>query len=284
VLLPVRSRGGRTVAVDAEGRVDTAALAAAIDESVGFVSVMAANNEVGTVQPLAEIVRIVRDRAPEAVVHSDAVQALTWLPLHELSAGLDLITVSAHKFGGPPGVGALVVRSGTPLAAQVVGGGQERERRSGTQNVPGAVAMAAAATAAARDRPRAVVEVARLRGRLVDGLLGAVDGCVETGGAADDRAERVAGAAHLCISGIESEALLFLLEQEGVSASAASSCASGAMQTSHVLAAMGVAPEQARGSLRLSLGWTTTDAEIDHALAVIPAAVEQLRAGAPVLS
>jgi cysteine desulfurase len=174
-------------------------------------------------------------------------------------------------------VGALVARSGTPLAAQLLGGGQERERRSGTQNVPGAVAMAAAATATAEQRSAATGRLAPLRDRLVDGLVDQVDGCIETVGGHGGRDHTVAGSAHVCIEGIESEALLVLLERAGVSASAASSCASGAMDPSHVLAAMGVSPERAVGSLRLSLGWSTTDAEVDHALAVIPDAVAQLR-------
>lgn len=277
VLRPVEARGGRTVAVDPAGRVDLAALESALDDSVTLVSIMAVNNEIGVVQPITAIVDLVRRTAPGAVIHSDAVQAVGWLPVAELLADVDLITLSAHKLGGPSGVGALVVRSGTPLQPQVLGGGQERERRSGTQNVPGAVALAAAAAAADGERERATARVGGLRDRLVDGLVRRVHGCHETSAAGGDRGHKVAGSAHVCIDDVESEALLVLLEQAGVSASAASSCASGALGPSHVLAAMGVPADRAVGSLRLSLGWTTTDAEVDHALEVVPTAVGQLR-------
>ena len=282
VLDPVVARGGRTVAVDGHGRVDVAALGSMLDDSVTLVSVMAVNNEVGVIQPIPEIVEVVRRRSPAAIMHSDAVQAVTWLPTADLLADVDLISVSAHKFGGPMGVGALVVRAGTPLAARVLGGGQERERRSGTQNVPGVVAMAAAAEAAMSGRPASTQRLDGLRNRLVNGLVEHIDGCFETAVTDGDRSHKITGSAHLCVADIESEALLFLLDQGGVAASAASSCASGAMEPSHVLAAMGVPREQASGSLRLSLGWSTTEAEIDHALDVVPAAVAQLRAGAPV--
>jgi cysteine desulfurase len=167
------------------------------------------------------------------------------------------------------------VREGVPLVARQLGGGQERERRSGTQNVAGIVAMATAARLAAGDRSRELLRIAALRDRLLDGLLAAVPDAIETAG--PDRSTRAAGIAHLCIPGVESEALLFLLERGEVSASAASSCASGAVQSSHVLDAMGVAPDLSRGSLRLSLGWSSTDTDVDEALAVIPPAVARLR-------
>ena len=279
VLEPTQTRHGRVVAVDGRGVIDLAALAAALDEQVTLVSVMAANNEVGTIQPVAEVVEVTRRLAPAATVHTDAVQALTWLDVAQVAAGADLVSVSAHKFGGPKGVGALVVRDGTPLAARQRGGGQERERRSGTQNVAGIVAMACAAGVAHATREATVARVGRLRDRLADGLLAAVAGAVETGG---DRAGRTAGTCHLCVPGIESEALLFLLEEAGISASAAASCASGAMEPSHVLAAMGVPRDLAFGSLRLTLGWSSTDADVDLALAVIPDAVARLRASADV--
>ena len=282
VLHPVEARDGWIVAVDASGRVDLDALADALDDTVTLVSIMAVNNETGVIQPVAEVVDLVRDRAPRALIHSDAVQAVPWLPVAGLLAGVDLLSVSAHKFGGPNGVGALVVRGDAPLRAQVLGGGQERERRSGTQNVAGAVAMAAAATACADQRQATNERLTALRDDLVDGLTAAVDGCAETGVVDGDRSHKVPGSAHLCIDGIESEALLFLLDRAGIAASAASSCASGAMDPSHVLAAMGVDRDTAKGSLRLSLGWPTTRAEIDHALAVIPDAVRQLRTPAPV--
>lgn len=294
VLDPVESRCGLTVAVDATGRIDLdelarvlegAAARAAAGEAAGvrLVSVMAANNEVGTIQPVAEVAEVVRRLAPDAVLHTDAVQAFCWTDVAGLTATADLVSLSAHKFGGPKGVGVLVVREGVTVTPRQLGGGQERGLRSGTQDVAGIVAAAVAARLTAEGRAAEVERAAKQRDRLLDGLLASVPGLVETGAVAGaagpDRSGRVVGTAHVCIEGVESEALLFMLERDELYASAASSCSSGAMQTSHVLAAMGVAPELSAGSLRLSLGWTTTDAEIDHALTVVPAAVERLRAG-----
>jgi cysteine desulfurase len=272
---PVRLVGGATVAVDARGVLDLDALGAALTPDVTLLALMTANNEVGVVQPVAEAAEVVRRRAPRAVVHTDAVQAASWLDLPTVVARADLIAVSSHKVGGPQGVGALVARPGTPLRPLLLGGGQERELRSGTHNVAGIVGMAAALRAAAAERNAAAAGVGALRDRLADGLLAAIPGAVQTGAA--DGARRLPGTVHLCIPGIESEALLFLLDESGVCASAASACASGAHQASHVLAAMGIGPDLGAGALRLSLGWTSTDADVDHALRVIPAAVARLR-------
>jgi cysteine desulfurase len=279
VLHPVERAGGRLVAVDRSGRVDLDALAGALGPEVAVVSVMLANNESGVVQPLAEVAEVVREQAPGAVLHTDAVQAFLWLDVAALAAPAALVSVSAHKFGGPQGVGALVVRDGTPVEPLLIGGGQERERRSGTQNVAGIVGMAAAARAALDDRKALVERVAAMRDRLADALLGAVPGVAESGvtGVAPDRDHKVAGSCHLLIEGVESEALLFLLDDAGICASAASSCASGAMDPSHVLAAMGVPRELAGGSLRLTLGWPSTEADVDAVLAVLPGAVDRLR-------
>jgi cysteine desulfurase len=271
------TRDVRRAPVDGSGRVDVDALGELLDEDVRLVSVMAVNNEVGTLQPLHQVADVVRQRAPRAVLHTDAVQALSWIDVAKAAADADLVSVSAHKFGGPKGVGALVVRPGVALAARQVGGGQERERRSGTQNVAGIAAMARAARLTADRRDDDIARIGGLRDRLVDGLRAAVPDAVETGIVDGDRSGRGAGFAHLCFPGVEAEALLFLLDQAGVAASAASSCASGAAEPSAVLAAMGVPREQAMGSLRLSLGWATTDAEVDLALEAVPAAVAQLR-------
>ncbi len=276
VLDPVESLDGRIVPVGADGRLDLEALDRSLaDTDVRVVSVMAVNNETGVIQSLDEVAAIVRRRAPGAVLHSDAVQAFCWTDVARWCAPVDAFSISAHKFGGPKGVGALVVRRDVPVAPRQLGGGQERDRRSGTQNVAGIVAMTVAARSAAAGRAAEIERLRALRDRLLDGLLAAIPGAVETAGA--DRSARAAGIAHLCIPGVESEALLFLLEREDVSASAASSCASGALQSSHVLDAMGVDAHLARGSLRLSLGFTTTASEIDDALTVIPAAVDRLR-------
>jgi cysteine desulfurase len=273
VLHPVEHLSGRLVAVDGEGRVDLDALAAALDDGVTLVSVMLANNEVGTVQPFTAVAELVRERARRAILHTDAVQGFPWLDAAAVAAPADCLSVSAHKFGGPKGAGALVVRGGTTLEPLLLGGGQERDRRSGTHNVAGIVAMATAMRATVAERAATVERVGALRDRLVDGLVAAVPDVHET----VPRPAKVAGSAHVCIDGVESEALLFLLERGGVYASVASSCASGAMEPSHVLAAMGVAKERAGGALRLSLGYASTEADVDRALEVIPDAVRRLR-------
>jgi cysteine desulfurase len=253
--------------------VDLDALADLLDSDVSVVSVMLANNEVGTVQPLSAVAEVVRERAPRAVLHTDAVQAFPWVDVAAAAGPADLVAVSAHKFGGPKGVGALVVREGVKVAPILHGGGQERDRRSGTHNVAGIVAMAAAMQVTVASRVAAVARVGALRDRLADGLLAAVPDSVETG----DRSAKVAGNCHLSFAGVESEALLVLLDGAGVCASAGSACTSGAMEPSHVLTAMGVPRDRALGSLRLTLGPTTTDADVDAALAAVPDAVARLR-------
>ncbi len=279
VLEPVEHTGGRVVRVDAAGRVDLDHLAACLGPDVAVVSVMTVNNETGVVADLAAVSDVVRTRAPGAALHTDAVQALTWLDLPAATTGVDLLSLSAHKFGGPQGVGVLAVRPGVPLRPRLLGGGQERDRRSGTQNVAGIVGAAAAAATAAGSRATTVERLGALRDRLADGLAAAIPGLVETGVDAGgrDRSGRAAGTCHVCIPGVEAEALLVLLERDDVFASAASSCASGAQDPSHVLAAMGIDRDLAAGSLRLSLGWNSTDADVDAALAAVPAAVERLR-------
>jgi cysteine desulfurase len=289
VLDPVLHHGGVAVAVTSGGTVDLDRLAQTIDDlgdRVAVVSVMLANNETGVLQPLDEVVEVVRARAPEALIHTDAVQALCWFDVASVAADVDLISISAHKFGGPKGTGALVVRDRADLDPLFKGGGQERGRRGGTHNVAGIAAMAVAAAETVADRPVVQPRVAALRDRLADGILAAVDGVIETGvdrwdraapSARVDRSAKTANLCHLCFEGIESEALLFLLEKDDIMASAASSCSSGAMEPSHVLAAMGFDRALAFGSLRLSLGASTTDADVDAALASVPAAVARLR-------
>jgi cysteine desulfurase len=292
VLDPVLAVGGRTVAVDRTGRLDLEDLekvlameadraAAGDGPGVRVVSVMAVNNEVGTLQPVEDVVAVVARHAPGAVVHVDAVQALCTTPVQQTCATADLLSLSAHKFGGPKGVGLLVVRETADVRPRQLGGGQERGRRSGTQDVGGIVAMATAARLAVASRDSEIARLAGLRDRLADGLLATVPDLLETGvpivDGRPDRSGRAPHVVHVCVGDVESEALLYLLERSEVYASAASSCASGAMEASHVVAAMGVDPELAAGSLRLSLGWATTDAEIDHALEAIPPAIAQLR-------
>lgn len=276
VLHAVQHCGGRVVGVDEAGLVDLDALADALDDTVTVVSVMLANNETGVIQPLDAVADLIAERAPQAVLHTDAVQAFCWLDVATLAARADLISLSAHKFGGPKGVGVLAVRPGVDLAALSVGGGQERDRRSGTQNVPGIVAMAAAAEVTVAERAATVARVGALRDRLADGLVAAVPGLVETAVTGRDRSGKIAGNCHLALDGIETEALLVLLERDGVYASAGSSCASGARDPSHVLAAMGMDRSLALGAVRYSLGWASTDVDVDVALGAIPPAYERL--------
>jgi cysteine desulfurase len=273
VLHTVERLGGRVVAVDAAGRVDLASLAGAVADDVSVVSVMAVNNEVGTITDLAPVAEIVRTQSRRPLLHTDAVQAVCWLDLREIWPHVDLLSLSAHKFGGPKGVGVLAVREGTVIDPLIVGGGQERERRSGTHNVAGFVAMAVALVATDSERATETIRIATLRDRLVAGLLAAIPGMRETVAPAD----KIAGSAHVLIEGIETEALLFLLDEAGVCASAASACASGAMEPSHVLAAMGVDRAWAAGSLRLTLGRTTTSDDVEAAIVAISAAVATLR-------
>jgi len=280
VLEPCLAAGGRIVGVDRRGVIDLDALADALDEQVRLVSVMLVNNETGVRQPLETVVALVRERAPRALVHTDAVQAFGWLDVAVLAAGADLVSVSAHKFGGPKGVGALVVCSGaargeaTHLRPLLRGGPQERERRAGTQNVAGVVAMAAAAQAVARDRRAATRRARELSTRLLDGIAEAVPGVYEAV-ARDDRIEAVC---NLGVDGVEAEELLLVLDELGVCASAGSACASGAIEASHVLLAMGRSTEEAKRHVRLSLGHATTGADIDSALLAFGKAVERLRA------
>lgn len=273
VLAPVEHVGGIVVGVDATGHVELDRLADALDADTAVVSVMAVNNEVGTISDLAAVSALVREGAPQAVLHTDAVQAACWLDLQAIAPLVDAISLSAHKFGGPKGVGVLTVRDGVRLAPLIRGGGQERERRSGTHNVGGIVATAVALAETDRKRDEETARVAALRDRLLDGLRSRLDGVIET----VPRGRAVAGVAHVCIEGIESESLLFLLDEAGVCASAASACASGAMEPSHVLAAMGVERRLAGGALRMSLGHTTTQHDVDRAVDVLADSVARLR-------
>ena len=284
VLDPVEFHNGMVIPVGPDGVVDLAALEQLVvdhADSLTIVSVMLANNETGVVQPLDKIASVVRAAAPQALVHTDAVQALCWLDVAEIAAVADLISISGHKFGAPKGVGALVVRNSHLATAErsqglipiLKGGGQERGRRGGTHNVAGIAALAVAAGLTLAERAEQVDRVRRLRDRLADGIIAAVPGTIETG----NRAAKTANICHVCFEGIESEALLFLLEKADIMASAASSCASGAMEPSHVLEAMGFDRALAFGSLRLSLGYSSTEADVDAVLAALPPAVERLR-------
>ena len=274
VLDPVLASGGVAVGVDATGHVDLEELAQVVrsSDAVSVVSVMTVNNEVGTVTDMAAVAEVVRREAPGAWLHTDAVQAACWIDLREVTPLVDMLSLSAHKFGGPKGVGVLVARSGASPAPIIRGGGQERERRSGTSNVAGIVATAVALAETDAERGAEAARVGALRARLVQSISSSVDAHETVPGSTC-----VPGVAHLCFEGIENEALLFLLDTEGVCASAASACASGAMEPSHVLAAMGVPRGIAGGALRLSLGHTSTEEEVDAAARAVVSSVARLR-------
>ena len=272
VLAAARSVEHRIAGATRAGLVDLESLAGVLDDSVTLVSLMLVNNEVGTIQPLAEAAELVLALAPRAILHTDAVAAFPWLDVADLARSASLVSITAHKFGGPKGVGALVARD-VSLIPRQLGGAQERGLRSGTLNVAGIVGMAAAARITADARTATARRVGRLRDRLADGLTRSVPGCSES----VDRSSQVPGNCHLRFDGVENEALLFLLDEAGICASAGSSCASGALEPSHVLTAMGLSSEQARSCLRFTLGHTTTEDEVDLALKAVPDAVARLR-------
>lgn len=276
VLEPIRESNGVVAATDEMGRLDLSVFTETLQslEDVTLVSAMTANNETGVINDIYAISEIVASHAAGALLHTDAVQAVAWLDLVEACRGADLVSLTGHKFGGPKGAGALVLCTEMVLMPVIRGGGQERERRGGTQNVAAIAGLGEAARLVMIEREETVKRVCQLRDRLEVGLIERLPETVCTVSAG---VPRTPGITHLCWKGIESEALIFLLEQEGIFASAASSCASGAQEPSHVLAAMGVDREVARGSLRLSLGHTTTEADVERALTVIPIAVNQLQ-------
>ncbi|MEY3362120.1 MAG: hypothetical protein RL531_1839 [Actinomycetota bacterium] len=257
------------------GTIDLDRLAELLDERVALVSVMTVNNEVGTRQPLAEVAALVRAHAPRARLHTDAVQACTWVDA-DAYAEADLVAVAGHKVGGLRGTGALVVRGGVHLLPEIEGGGQERDRRAGTPDVVGALALALALEGTAAARPAEATRIAGLRDRLLEGLFAEIPDLVLHGASE----HRVAGFAPIGLPGCDSESLLVLLDLAGVDASAGSSCASGATEPSHVLTAMGVDPGTAKGALRLTLGWSSSDRDVDRVLEVLPGIVRQLRGGA----
>jgi len=263
----------RVVGVTSDGVIDLDALSAALDRSVSVVSVQLVNSEVGTIQPLHEVARLVRRRAPGAVLHTDAVQAVPWLDVAQLAEVADLVSISGHKFGGPQGIGALAFNRAVKLEPLIYGGPQERERRAGTHNVAGIIGMAAALEATTGERGAACERVSRLRDQLAAGLLNSIPEAAETASAQP----RAPGHCHLLVEGVESEALLMLLDSYGVAASAGSACASGALEPSHVLIAMGYSPGQALGALRLTLGHASTEADVELALRAVPDAVSRMR-------
>jgi cysteine desulfurase len=272
----LRSQGAEVtvLGVDGQGRLDLAELEAALRPDTALVSAMAANNETGVLFPIADIARIAKARG--VLVHCDATQAIGKLPVDVQAWGVDLLNLSAHKFHGPKGVGALYIRRGLRLKPFLVGGGQERGRRGGTENVPGIAGLGRAARLATERLP-AMARVEALRDRLEAAIRASIPD-VRIEGA---EASRLPNTALLSFRGLEGEGLLLRLNEAGFCVSTGSACSTGQKEPSHVLRAMAVPPDYARGTLRVSLGHHTSDGDVDGILQVLPGQVEALRALGP---
>jgi len=253
------------------GIIDADELRAAITEDTALVSVMHANNEIGTIQPIAELTRIAREQ--KALFHTDAVQSAGKIPIDVKALGVDLLTISAHKFYGPKGVGALWVRRGLRMQPAITGGKQERGRRAGTENVAGIVGMGVAATEAVEKLSSEHSRIAALRDRLETSILATVRGTSRNGA----EQPRVANTSNISFDRVEAESLLIGLDLEGIAVSTGSACSSGTLEPSHVLKAMGLPAHRTQNSIRFSLGAGTTDADVDRLLAILPRVVEKLR-------
>jgi cysteine desulfurase len=266
-------RGWRTTVLplDARGIVSPDALRDALTDDTALVSIMHANNEIGTVQPIAELATIARARG--ALFHTDAVQSAGKIPVNARALGVDLLAVSAHKFYGPKGIGALWAKRGVRLSAFLAGGKQERNRRAGTENVPGAIGMGVAAAHAAQKMIAEGTRLSMLRDRLENGILAAVPQTDVNG----SREPRVPNTTNISFERIEAESLLIALDLEGVAVSTGSACSSGTLEPSHVLKAMGLSSHRAQNSIRFSLGASNTEEQIDHVIAVLPRIVMKLR-------
>lgn len=266
-------RGWRTtiVPVGPSGIISADEVIAAIGDDTALVSVMHANNEIGTIQPVADIAAAARERG--ALMHTDAVQTVGKIPVKVSDLGVDLLSLSAHKLYGPKGVGALWVRRGARLTSFVTGGRQERSRRAGTENVPGIAGLGVAASLARQKMQVEAPRLAALRDRLERGILASVSG-VERNGA---ESPRVPNTANVSIDRVESESLLIGLDLEGIAVSSGSACSSGTLEPSHVLKAMGLPHARTLGSIRFSLGTANTEADVDRVIAVLPSLVEKLR-------
>jgi cysteine desulfurase len=257
--------------VNTAGFVEPVEVAARIRENTVSVSVMHANNEVGSIQPVEEIGEICRERG--VLFHCDAVQTLGKLPIDVNAMNVSLMSFSAHKLYGPKGIGALYIRRGTRIARFMEGGEQESGRRAGTLNVPAIVGLGSAIRLAAKTRDDENRRLTSLRDRLIDGVLGGVPGVRLSG----SRERRLPNNVHLCIEGVEGESLLLALDMAGVQASAGSACTTGSVEPSHVLLAMGIPVETARGALRLTLGRSTTEEAVDYAVERLQSTVSELR-------
>jgi len=257
--------------LDPSGIVSPDRLREAITDDTALVSVMHANNEIGTVQPVAELAAIAHERG--ALMHTDAVQSVGKIPVDVRALGVDLLSLSAHKFNGPKGAGALWIKRGTRLSPYQTGGKHERNRRAGTENVPALAGLGVAATLAAARMTREAGRVGALRDRLEEGVLCSVPGTVVNG----ERSRRVPNTTNISFERVEAESLLIALDLEGIAVSTGSACSSGTLEPSHVLKAMGLPVHRTQNSLRFSLGLFSTDAEVDRVVDVLPRLVEKLR-------
>lgn len=260
------------LAPDATGLITPDALAAALTPETALVSVMHANNEIGIIEPIRELAALARSRG--VLFHSDAVQSAGKIPIDVRALGVDMLSISAHKFYGPKGIGALWIKRGTRLSAFMTGGRQERTRRAGTENVPAIAGLGVAAAVAREKMAAQATQLAALRDRLEDGILRAVPG-TEVNGA---REPRVPNTSNISFDGIEAESLLIALDLEGIAVSTGSACSSGTLEPSHVLKAMGLPAPRTLNSIRFSLGSSNTPEQIDHVLSLLPGIVERLRA------
>jgi len=274
-LLERRGVGVTYVRVGASGVLDPADVAAAIRPETVLISIMHANNELGTIQPLEEIGRLARER--DIYFHTDAVQSMGKIPVDAQQLGVDLLALSAHKLNGPKGVGALYIRRGTILRPLMHGGHHERDRRPGTENVAGIVGLGAAAEIARAHLADEATRVAALRDRLEAGIMAAVPYAKVNG----DRSHRVPTTTNLTFDYLEGEGFVIAMDLRGIACSTGSACSSGSLEPSHVLSAIGLKPEQARASIRFSLGRFNTDEDVDAALRILPGVVEQLRTVSP---
>jgi len=257
--------------VDATGIVSPAALAAAITPATAIVSVMHANNEIGTIQPIADLAAIAREHG--ALFHTDAVQSVAKIPVDVRTLGVDALSLSAHKFNGPKGAGALWVRRGVRLVSTMTGGKHERNRRGGTENVPGIAGLGVAARLAKRKLTDDAARMAALRDRLERGILSGVDGTLVNGATT----HRVPNTTNISFDGVEAESLLIALDLEGFAVSTGSACSSGTLEPSHVLRAMGFGSPRTQNSIRFSLGAGNTEQQVDALLGKLPAVVSKLR-------
>jgi cysteine desulfurase len=265
--------------VDRTGLVDLGSLERALDDETILVSIMYANNEVGTIEPIAEMARLVKARQPHAVVHTDAVQAVGALDINVDRLGVDALSIAAHKLYGPKGVGALYLRTRTPFQPQQLGGSQEKNRRAGTENVAGAVGLATAMRLAYEEFSARNARVRALRDRLLTELPRLIPGTHITG--PSDPEARLPNNLSCCFEHVEGEAVLLQLDLVGIAASSGSACTSGSLEPSHVLKAMGVPDDLARGSLRLTVGKDSTREDINRLLSVLPGIVQRLRSLSP---